>query len=35
MIPYNWQEMICPITGIKESRKVAKPDVSHIQKEQI
>ena len=26
MIPYSWEEMICPLTQIVEKRKVAKPD---------
>ena len=28
MIPYNWEEMICITSNLKEMRKVAKPDIS-------
>eukprot|EP00331_Platyophrya_macrostoma_P022424 CAMPEP_0176453450 /NCGR_PEP_ID=MMETSP0127-20121128/29239_1 /TAXON_ID=938130 /ORGANISM="Platyophrya macrostoma, Strain WH" /LENGTH=120 /DNA_ID=CAMNT_0017842299 /DNA_START=183 /DNA_END=541 /DNA_ORIENTATION=- len=30
MIPYDWKEMICPYSGIKESRKVAKPEFDNF-----
>jgi hypothetical protein len=26
MIPYSWEEMICPLTQMIEKRKVARPD---------
>lgn len=27
MIPLSWDEMLCVETGLKENRKVAKPDL--------
>ena len=30
MLPFNWEEMICPLTQIKEKRKVAKPNFDLI-----
>lgn len=30
MVPLSWEEMICIETGLKEYRKVAKPDFSRF-----
>jgi exosome complex component CSL4 len=31
MVPLSWEEMVCIETGLKEYRKVAKPDFSKFE----
>jgi len=35
MLPYDWKEMICPVSGLKEFRKTAKPEFAHFNENEM